>query len=68
MIAYDATNIITDAVRKCSDNIGCVKQYLYSLKNYQGIAGTYSFDENGDVTMPLMIKTVKNGKFVEYVG
>jgi|TARA_B100000315_G_scaffold244387_1_gene268893 branched-chain amino acid transport system substrate-binding protein len=41
-----------------------IKQFLLSVKNYAGAGGTLSFDKNGDVQKPVLIKTVKNGEFV----
>ena len=36
---------------------------LYKIKDYQGVSGLTTFDENGDVIKPVAIKTVLNGKF-----
>jgi len=71
-IAYDAVMIIAERLKKCSNNVDidveCVKNGLYATKNYPGVSGLTSFDENGDVSKPLTIKTIKDGKFVEYEG
>ena len=66
VISYDAVFILANALKKCGENIECVKIELYNTQNYQGISGLTSFDENGDVQKPLTIMTVKEGKFVEY--
>ena len=31
---YDAVNILSQALRKCGENVDCVKDYLYALRNY----------------------------------
>ena len=65
--AYDAMRIIADAVKNCrGDNSECIKGYLYQVKDYPGVGGTTSFDQNGDVIKPVILKTVKNGQFVKY--
>lgn len=65
--AYDAINLIAMAIEKCGgDKSDCVRDYLYGVKDYPGAGGLTTFDENGDVLKPIMIKTVKNGQFVKY--
>lgn len=65
--AYDAMMIIVDAIKTCKgDNSECIKDYLYKVKDYPGIGGLTSFDQNGDVIKPVILKTVKKGKFVKY--
>ena len=36
---------------------------LDKIKNFTGVSGEMTFDENGDVIKPIGFKTVKNGKF-----
>ncbi|MDP6293651.1 MAG: ABC transporter substrate-binding protein [Candidatus Woesearchaeota archaeon] len=43
-----------------------IKQFLLGVQNYAGAGGSLSFDKNGDVKKPVLIKTVKNGKFVKF--
>ena len=38
--------------------------HLFKIKDLSTVFGPLSFDENGDVMYPFMIKEVKNGKFV----
>ncbi len=64
--SYDALNIIVAAINKCSGDTDCIKEYFYNTKKYQGVSGVFGFDKNGDVTRRLIIKTVKDGKFVPY--
>lgn len=65
-LSYDAMKIIGVAIEKGGSNSGDIKNALYATKNYIGLTGTTSFDENGDVIKPVTLKTVKNGKFVEW--
>ncbi len=47
--SYDALIIIRDAINHCKKvDTDCIKQYLYNLKDWQGTAGSLSFDQNGD--------------------
>jgi branched-chain amino acid transport system substrate-binding protein len=65
--SYDALMILYKAMEKCgTKNNNCIKDYLYSIKDYKGVSGTFSIDINGDVQRNLAIKTVRNGKFVDY--
>ncbi len=64
-LMYDGVHIIAGALKKCSTNTECIKNYLYNV-SYDGVSGTITFDENGDPHLPIVIKTVKNGKFVKY--
>jgi len=48
---YDAVHILADAITFCKEvNSECVRDYLYDLKKYSGVLGTYGFDENGDLS------------------
>ncbi len=66
--AYDAVKIIANAIEYCNGDkdTDCIRDYLYSVKDYPGIGGKTTFDENGDVVKPVMIKVVKDGEFVPY--
>ncbi len=48
---YDSINIIVDAIKKCKTDkdTECIRDYILSIEEYQGAAGTYSFDEFGDI-------------------
>lgn len=61
---YDAVYIIKYAIETGGYDGEEIKNALYNLKDFQGVGGFISFDENGDVIMPLSIKAVKNGQFV----
>jgi branched-chain amino acid transport system substrate-binding protein len=64
--AYDAVYILADGISKYGTDTEKLKNYLYSLKNYNGVIGTYGFDENGDlIGIEYTVKQIKNGKAVE---
>lgn len=62
-LAYDATNILLTALKNAKYDILKVKDELYNIRNYNGVTGVTSFDKNGDVEKPVILKAVKNGKF-----
>ncbi|MBW2990882.1 ABC transporter substrate-binding protein, partial [Candidatus Woesearchaeota archaeon] len=66
--AYDAVYIIALMIEKCGSerNTECIRDELYKVENYPGVSGNITFDENGDVIKPTMIKTIRNGQFVKY--
>jgi branched-chain amino acid transport system substrate-binding protein len=65
-LAYDAMNIVLLAIEREGIKSEDIKNGLYQIRNFPGITGTTTFDANGDVTKPVILKTVKNGQFVEW--
>ncbi len=63
---YDAANLLLDAIEEKGYNPFGIKDYLYSIKDYPGISGVITIDENGDAVKPVSIQTIKNGQFVPY--
>jgi branched-chain amino acid transport system substrate-binding protein len=43
-----------------------IKKSLYQIKDYHGVTGNTTFDNNGDVSKELKIMKVENGAFVPY--
>lgn len=64
--SYDAAYILSECLEKVGDDADAVKNCLYGLGEYPGASGTFSFDKNGDAERKLLIKTVHNGKHVNY--
>ena len=62
--AYDALKIIALAIEKGGYTSDGIKSELYKISNYPGVSGMTTFDKNGDVQKPAIIKQVKNGQFV----
>jgi len=63
--AYDALYIFAKIIGQAGTDSNNVKTALYQL-NYQGIAGDYSFDANGDLLLgSFAVKQFKDGKIVE---
>lgn len=65
--SYDALTLGVKAVLASNGTKEDIKNKLYEVsKSYQGVSGSVAFDENGDVQKPVLIKQIKNGKFVPY--
>jgi len=69
--AYDATNIMLDALAICVANGTVTRQALRdqiaATKDYSGVSGTINFAENGDLIANQGVYKV-NGTTPEYVG
>lgn len=64
-LAYDNLQLLGDAVLFCNgDDTECIKDYLYGVRDYQGVSGTTSFDEKGDATKPIGVYEYRDGKKV----
>jgi branched-chain amino acid transport system substrate-binding protein len=69
--AYEAANVMLDAIEKASKEAGgevpdreAVVQQIFATEDYQGALGTWSFDEDGDTTLTeLSVQTVEGGEF-----
>jgi branched-chain amino acid transport system substrate-binding protein len=66
---YEAANVLLDAIEKAYNADGeatreGVIRELFATRNYDGVLGTWSFDENGDTTLTeLSGQRVENGEF-----
>jgi branched-chain amino acid transport system substrate-binding protein len=65
-LGYDAVKILALAIEKGGDNSESIKNALYSIRDFPGLSGSNSFDKNGDVEKPIILKQVKNKKFMFY--
>ncbi len=68
-LGYDAAYIIVDAIKSCGEGTDCIKNWLYAMDDYNGAAGKYRFDSNGDVVgVTLSVRQIVNGTVVPYQG
>jgi branched-chain amino acid transport system substrate-binding protein len=65
---YDTVKIIYSIIKeKCNNgNPQCIKNELYKVKDYPGVSGRASFNQNGDALKEVVLKIVRNGQFVPY--
>lgn len=62
--AYDAVFLIYKSAIKSRDPEE-IKNKLIKIKDFPGLLGKLTFDSNGDVTLPIQLKTVKNDNFIK---
>ncbi len=62
--SYDVVYILKEAFETAGTDVDAVKDYLYTIQNYEGVGGLTSFDHNGDVSKPLSMNKIKDGQFL----
>ncbi|MBI4143375.1 ABC transporter substrate-binding protein [Candidatus Woesearchaeota archaeon] len=60
--AYDIVNLLADAIAKHGYDSEKIRDYLYSVKGYEGAIGKITMDENGDPIMEYSVKQARNGE------
>lgn len=63
-LSYDAMKIMSLALAQGNYSGEGIKNALYTVRNYPGIAGETSIDANGDAVLSPILKTVQNGEFI----
>jgi branched-chain amino acid transport system substrate-binding protein len=63
---YDAVKILEIAIERGGYTSEGIKNALYKIKDFPGVSGLTTFDENGDVIKPFRMRMVKDGRFVNY--
>lgn len=63
-LAYDSVNLLVDALRRAEKtDATLLKDALAATKDFPGVTGTITFDENRNPTKPTLVIRVENGKF-----
>lgn len=66
-VAYDAMNIILKGVTEGKATNGkMLREYLSSMPEYDGASGNIKFDKDGNVHKGMILKTVKDGIFIDF--
>jgi branched-chain amino acid transport system substrate-binding protein len=65
-LGYDCANLLVAAVQAGDPSGDSIRAHLASTKNFEGATGAITFDARGDVIKPILLKTVRNGKFVAW--
>jgi branched-chain amino acid transport system substrate-binding protein len=63
---YDVINVSALALRNGGLKSDKIKEALYATKEFPGVTGKTSFDENGDVVKELRVMRVVGNRFVPY--
>ena len=68
--AYEAANVMLDAIERAADEAGgvperqAVVEEVFATEDFEGVLGTWSFDEEGDTSLTeLSVQTVDGGEF-----
>ncbi len=68
--AYESANVMFDAVEAAAEEAGgvperqAVVEQIFATEDFEGVLGTWSFDEEGDTSLTeLSIQTVDGGEF-----
>ena len=69
--AYEAANVMLDAIERASEEANgevpdrqAVVEQVFATQDYEGVLGTWSFDEDGDTSLTeLSIQEIENGEF-----
>lgn len=62
--AYDAMMVVAEAVKAGKRDSDEIKEYLYSISDYKGASGKITFEKNGEVNKPVILKITQNGQFL----
>jgi branched-chain amino acid transport system substrate-binding protein len=62
---YESAKVVVNAIdRVCKNDRDAIRDAVMKTKDFKGLLGTWSFDENGDTTVTTMSgNTVKDGKW-----
>ncbi len=62
--AYDALQVVGQALRTCGKpDTECLRDQLFSIRNYSGPSGTFSFDSSGDMVANFQLFRIRNKAF-----
>lgn len=62
---FDSVHLFADAFDSVGNNPKKVADYLHNVRNYQGAFGLINYNDSGELTLSYVIKSIKDGKFVE---
>jgi len=63
VLAYDSIVIMKNAIENVGYDASEIKEWLYTMPEYDGLAGKTKFDSNGDGTILPNLMVLKDGKF-----
>lgn len=64
--AYDGLYIMADALKRAGEaDHDKLREALLDTQDFEGILGSMSFDEEGDIVMDPIVLTIEGGEFIE---
>jgi branched-chain amino acid transport system substrate-binding protein len=64
VLGYEAAIVLAAALKKTGGKPEGLSHALVSIKNFKGLADTFSFDRYGDVLRPIYLGVIHDGKYV----
>lgn len=65
-LTYDCFKVVEKALINGAKSPKEIQKELLMIRDFPGVSGIFSFDEDGNVVKSFSILTVKNGQFVKY--
>lgn len=62
-VAYDTMGMMIEAIKKAGPDRTAIREELAKIKDYNGVTGIITFNENRDVVKTMKILEIKDGKF-----
>ncbi|MEI7960801.1 MAG: ABC transporter substrate-binding protein [archaeon] len=62
--SYDGVYLLAEGISKYGEDTDKVKEFIYSVKDWEGASGKITIDKNGDGVREYSLKLVKNGLLV----
>ena len=64
--SFEATRVVLDAIKRAGKkDRESIRQAVANTRDFDGVLGKWSFDENGDTSLKVMVvETIKDGQFV----
>ena len=63
--SYDTAYVVAGALKEAGEDTEKLKAYFYNVKDYPGIAGTLTIDENGDALKEFQLMIIYNGAMIK---
>ena len=57
--AYDAMDVVGEAMVICGEDTACIKSQLYAVNNRPGAAGNLTLDRNGDPIIDYVVREIR---------
>ena len=64
--AYDAANLIIEALKKGATDRKTLRDNLAGIKDFPGVTGNTTFDANRDVNKTMSRLVIKDGKYIPF--
>lgn len=64
VFSYECMAVLASALRTTGGEPDGLKEAILSKESYSGLLGTFRFDQNGDVSRPYFIVTIRDGELV----